>query len=293
MSHIAVLVIGKNVEKQLRKYDENIEVKRYVKYNKEELINQGRKHIEDYKNGIYAKFLKDPEKYKAECKNNGHLNYVENEFPKKLDWTDEQVYADEIKGYESGDVGKKGEVYSTYNPRSRWDWYEIGGRWRDTFPIKDGCVGIKNRRLEQFAGSLYRKSESGYADSAMKGDIDWAKIHQSKKAYDKAIRFWEMKVNGDKPTTKQEKTELNWDMHKDEYYLDRYKTKENYARCQSNFAMWAVVKRGKWYEKGSMGMFGCADETHDEAVDWELNFYDHFIKDLPDDTVLTVVDCHI
>jgi hypothetical protein len=57
--------------------------------------------------------------------------------------------------------------------------------------------------------------------------------------------------------------------------------------------MWAVVKDGVWYEKGKMGMFAMSDETDDEAVDWDLNFFDRFIKDLPEDTVITVVDCHI
>ena len=71
------------------------------------------------------------------------------------------------------------------------------------------------------------------------------------------------------------------------------KNKETYAKCMSNFTMWAVVKDGVWYEKGEMGMFACSGETHDEAVTWEMNFYDTFIKDLSEDTLITVVDCHI
>lgn len=29
-------------------------------------------------------------------------------------------------------------VYSTYNPDSKWDWYTVGGRWRDSIKTKDG-----------------------------------------------------------------------------------------------------------------------------------------------------------
>jgi hypothetical protein len=42
-----------------------------------------------------------------------------------------------------------------------------------------------------------------------------------------------------------------------------------------------------------MGWWAMSSETNDEAVDWEMNFFDRFIKDLPEDTLLTVVDCHI
>jgi len=57
--------------------------------------------------------------------------------------------------------------------------------------------------------------------------------------------------------------------------------------------MWAIVKDGVWYEKGSMGWFGMSGESDDEALDWEMNMFDRFIKDLPEETRLTVVDCHI
>ena len=45
MSHFAVLVIGDNIEKQLEKFDENIEMKPYVKYTKEQAIE---KELLDY-----------------------------------------------------------------------------------------------------------------------------------------------------------------------------------------------------------------------------------------------------
>ena len=30
------------------------------------------------------------------------------------------------------------EEFSTYNPKSKWDWYEIGGRWKNCLMRKDG-----------------------------------------------------------------------------------------------------------------------------------------------------------
>lgn len=43
------------------------------------------------------------------------------------------------------------EEYSTYNPDSKWDWYEEGGRWDGTIKTKDG----------------------NFVNSGILGDIDW------------------------------------------------------------------------------------------------------------------------
>ncbi|GAJ00243.1 unnamed protein product, partial [marine sediment metagenome] len=41
-------------------------------------------------------------------------------------------------------------------------------------------------------------------------------------------------------------------------------------------------------------LFGISDETEEEAKDWDLNFYDHFIKThLNDKFFVTILDCHI
>jgi len=60
-------------------------------------------------------------------------------------------------------------------------------------------------------------------------------------------------------------------------------------RAFQTFAV--VTEDGKWHEKGSMGWFGCvSDEKGPE--DWTGQFYDLF-QSLPDDTLLSVFDCHI
>ena len=127
MSHFTVLVIGDDVEGALAPFDENIELAKYVEFTREQLIEKSRKDIEDYKNGRYAEYLADPVKYKEEAKHNpDHLNYLEVEFPKKLEWTDQEHYEQAIRWYEPEDIGVNGEVYSTRNPQGYWDWYQIG-----------------------------------------------------------------------------------------------------------------------------------------------------------------------
>ncbi len=294
MSHFAVLVIGDNVEEQLAKYDENIVMPKYVKYTKEQLIDKEKDFIEQYKNGTYAEYLADPVNY-VECKSEGHVKYISEEFPKKLEMTDEEIYQDVIKHYEPEDIGPNGEVYSTYNPDSKWDWYEVGGRWAGTIAVKDGVeIDEPNFSWGWRDEDKDKVISEGYmTDSAYVKDIDFSKMHRTEEDYNDALRSWELIVEGAEPKNEDEKNQVKWNWYKPEYYTERYKNKETYAKCRSSFSMWAVVKDGEWYEKGNMGFWAMSDETHDEAVDWEMNFYDRFIKDLPEDTLITVVDCHI
>lgn len=48
------------------------------------------------------------------------------------------------------DTGKW-EDYTTYNPNSKWDWYEVGGRW-------GGCLKTKNGK---------------FVDECMLDELDW------------------------------------------------------------------------------------------------------------------------
>ena len=140
MSHFCVYVFhdkNTSIDTLLAPYDENIVVEPYVEYTKEEAIAKVRKEIEDYKNGTYAKYIKNPEEYekKYECAKK-HIEFLKNEFPKKINWTDDQCYDDIKEDYDSDMIDKDGNLLSKYNPKSKWDWYEVGGRWDGGIPMK-------------------------------------------------------------------------------------------------------------------------------------------------------------
>lgn len=295
MSHFAVLVIGEDPEKQLEKFDENLELDRYVEYTKQELIDKEKQSIEDYRTTTYAQYLKDPIKYAEDCTNENHLNYLRNDFPKKLEMSDDDIYKDSIKWYEPGDIGPEGEVYSVRNNQAKWDWYQIGGRYAGQIMVKPG-VEIEDPNFSWGWEEEDRKEvmDKGSAtDQAYVKDIDFSKMHRTEESYNEALRYWELIVEEKEPKNAKEKEIVRFSFYKPSYYVDRYKDKETFAKCRSSFSMWAVVKDGVWYEKGEMGWFAMSNETHDEALDWELNFFDRFLKDLPGDTLITVVDCHI
>jgi len=63
-------------------------------------------------------------------------------------------------------------------------------------------------------------------------------------------------------------------------------------RCEDNrIRTFAVLRNGKWFERGRMGWFGhVADEKSESAWDEQ---YRKLLDDLPPDTLLSVFDCHI
>jgi len=76
--------------------------------------------------------------------------------------------------------------------------------------------------------------------------------------------------------------------------LDEYQiSEEEYVRVARDAAIvpFALVKDGKWYEKGEMGWWGYVGNEK-EQQDWNVEFTKLF-DELPDDTLITVVDCHI
>lgn len=185
------------------------------------------------------------------------------------------------EGYEIDEVtGKYG--YWT-NPNAKWDWYQVGGRWKGMLKAKSGEHGEPSLVSP-------RKNVDGYYDIAQIKDIDFTPDQEQ---YDAAARFWEVVVEGAELKDGEKKEDF-FAFYTVEYYLKHYKTKEQYAREHSEFSTFAVVTNdGKWHEKGQMGWFGCSSETGEESIEWHNSWYDTFVKDLDEDMYIIIVDCHI
>ena len=140
MSHFCVYVFhdkDTSINTLLAPYDEDLVVEPYVEYTKEEAIAKVRKDIDYYKNGIYADYLKNPEEYEKKYgQDKDHIKFLNDEFPKRINWTDDQCYEYMKSLYNSNMIDKDGNILSRYNPRSKWDWYEVGGRWSGGIPMK-------------------------------------------------------------------------------------------------------------------------------------------------------------
>lgn len=297
MSHFTVAVITRGrpseegLEAILAPYDENREVLHYI--TKEQLIARVRENITSYAETCYADYLKDKDKYVAKYKDNpNHIKYITKTFPEKLKWTDEQCYTEALSDYEAEDIMPDGSVKSTYNPNSKWDWWQVGGRWAGYLYVK-----------EDSQGSLGEKSWTWGEESPYECDhkglkkVDCARIKDlvfpdtEKQAKD-AARFWELYIEGAPALTDHDNELIKFVWYKPEYYTEHYKTKENYVRACSTFTTYAAVtKDGQWHEQGQMGWFGMSFD--DDEVGWADSYYKLIFENADEDDYITIVDCHI
>lgn len=129
------MVIGDNPEQQLAPYDENLEVPEYCDG---EVSDADKKTMMDY--------------YKSENFDECYAQHGE-------DWNDNR--------YRKNEDGVWCE-YSTYNPKSKWDWYQLGGtlEWQTLHPKARSKSGIVGKP------SWMNPTGAGY-DAALKGDIDF------------------------------------------------------------------------------------------------------------------------
>jgi hypothetical protein len=70
-------------------------------------------------------------------------------------------------------------------------------------------------------------------------------------------------------------------------------TREEYvnkARASATITF-AIVKDGKWFERGEMGWWGVVSNEEDRDTWYQK--YSELLDGLSDDTLLTLVDCHI
>lgn len=202
------------------------------------------------------------------------------------------------------------------NNNAKWDWYLIGGRWTGYFRMKLGFTGVVGRPGIQTSQAPY-----GWADQAPKGEIDFigmrkdAAIKASEK-YDLfeqvtadlliPLRWEEVRNNYTKEGIDNARKEYNsypwvqairkagimpWDAEALEYFFVGKGGREAFVKNAYDKAIstFAIVKDGEWHERGKMGFFGFVS---DENEDWESSFQKLF-DSIPDDTLLTIVDCHI
>lgn len=274
MSHFTVLVIGPDHEKQLQPYHEY------------ECTGIDDEYVVDV--DVTDRLLAD------------HAKYGEG-----------KPFAEFLEGWTSA-VERDGRYYEHTNPNAKWDWYQVGGRWTGTLKLKPQAIGVVGR-----PGLMTAEAAPGYADQAMKGDVDFEQMRND--AVVKARALWKetRRITGgmawdswddtrarypDIETARAEyhgqpaiellqasgKKEYSWKIS-DDLALDEeiYVQRRRDAACV-NFAF---VRDGQWTERGKMGWFACVSDELSQAQ-WNRMFND-MLDALPDDTLLTVVDCHI
>lgn len=218
---------------------------------------------------------------------------------------------------------KEGRVIRFTNPNKKWDWWVIGGRWEGFFRKKPGSKGEMGRPGIQTMDENYEPPNSELqASSLLKRDIDLQAMRDEARAdaeqqYDrfehatrglKAPPPWNQireKHGEDIDAAREEWNSYPWVkalaaakiflLWEDplEFFCVMSGGREAFIQKKLNHVgvTFAVVKDSKWYQRGDMGFWGIVSDEKDQGV-WEEEFQ-KLLDSVPDDTLLTVVDCHI
>lgn len=209
---------------------------------------------------------------------------------------------------------RDGKWYRRTNPNRKWDWWVRGGRWKGMLLAKPGASCFEGSP-EAFGNDVMR---DGGVDSVQLQFLDLEKMRDD--AGQKAAESWDIvnRAMGGEPfkTWVEVREEYKGDIEAareayanqlavkavcadkeaseiagfegpDQYRVPRsvFIEKARNGACQT----FAILKEGQWYEKGSMGWWGIVT---DEKDTWSSEFA-KLLDNLPPETWLTVVDCHI
>lgn len=182
------------------------------------------------------------------------------------------------------------------NPNKKWDWYQCGGRWSGFFLNKDGI----------------------WVDSVKKSELDLAgmEMHsaiQAKRSYEQyaeAIagheqpKSWETvrnditditearKIYGDQPAIKSiKKNDIGPLFSCAVEYFGNSEMDFVVNKVNSCLTPYAVICDGEWHSKGEMGWFGMSNDNLSQD-EWNKRVLE-LIKELPEETNLSLYDCHI
>lgn len=288
MSHFTVLaIVRKNshltVETLMEPYCEGNEVEPYVAKTKAQLIASEIQRTEKLRRSHAAALRLSKDEYSAIAEKEGlYGNYdrVREDLPEErasVDLTDEEAVFRLVEEDYDGELNEDGDLISTYNPDSKWDWYEVGGRWEGQLLLKTGAP----------------------VDAAPAGLVDWDAMFSPDPAdVAKSEAFWDEYVLGKIPEGVEDADKylygkFGFVFYRPEYYLEFYGTKEEYVRRMGLWSTYAVVDEEGWHEPGEMGWFGCSGATAESKKKWEDEFRARFIDTLDPEDRVCVIDCHI
>lgn len=185
-----------------------------------------------------------------------HKDYFKELYLSLKDMDDFDYFLEQTKGciYDE----ETGDAYTFENPNAKYKMYNIENlHFAEPFILKDGSSSF----------------------SAKKSEIDWDEMHMNRNKTKLCERVWDLIVENVEPMDEKEKEIVkNWSP-RSQYFLN-FSTKEEYVRHTCSFWHYGVASYDKYEE--------ITYEISDK--DWVSGFYDKYIKDLPEDTLLTVIE---
>lgn len=314
MSHFPLIVclpsmapekVPQALEDALAPYDENKEIEPYRVY-----LENAKKEWED----VVRTFTESP-KEKPPLLDELNISAV-------LSWRHGEEVIEEFP--EDSEVALYYRM-STYNPRSKWDWWTIGGRWSQHFHVQDGhdCAdlirGERNGRTPPRTHADRGRADGGRrraldfeatrtAASAAAGELfdEWTAIVDGLPEAQPWAYFRD-RVDAAAYTIDQARRDYGEQprvvaARKSEKFRWSSDIVGRFAPGREAFVQEAVEEAvpgfalldldGKWSEPGQMGWFGLSTDTEETRTAYrkQANAY---LDQLPDDAWIVVVDCHI
>jgi hypothetical protein len=157
------------------------------------------------------------------------------------------------------------------NPNGKWDWCQLGGRWRGFFQLKSGTAGA----LGDPSPIADAKAENGNtADSCLVGAIDFERT--ALVAGRAAAQQWDEVHASNMPQVVFKSLGM-LDVARDEF-IRRAET-----TC---LGAHVVLRGGTWYEEGGAAPWGAA-----QGGSWAEQVT-ALLRSLPPETRVSLVDCH-
>lgn len=249
-----LLVVGKNHEEIAAKYSLDTKVDKYLKCRFDEAEDLKNKHM-----GLIEKIISN----KQIKLNNNQKEIFKNMY---LDLKEMEVfdyYVTVTKGCVYDEVN--GDAYTTENPNAHYQYQRC--------PQK----ALEVRGQEADFSNPFKLTDGSISYTATKGEIEWDKMHK----YNTELyaRAYELAVEDAEPQDEQEKR-IKERMQNRQNYFNNFSSKEEYVDYSCSFWTYGIAFEDNYYE---------LDYTVSDK-DWVVNYYDNFIKDLPDDETLTIYE---
>lgn len=232
------------------------------------------------------------------------------EVPFKEIYPNLAAFAEKYHGYDEHE-GKYG-FWS--NANAKWDWFQIGGRWRGFFPLKPNAVlrvdkpGVFDNEAEPDKGDIVSFDEIDFEAVATQTNEDAEKFWDEWQAWlknptsdwdgprSRALHMGLLHVVQGPAEgiswavfCRPEDERRTWtDVPK---IITEKEFFETYTCCFNPIVAFAVLDKDGWHEAGKLGWFGSSSDTPETYVEFRRTFMEKFIKD--DGALYVVVDYHI
>jgi len=292
MSHFTVLVVGNDPEKQLAPFNE--QPKKGSPYLKFE--DKTDEFLKEYQTGTTSEFYcSSSSSWGAEISNDLFNKLKENQVGFESDYVVRKNFGSYFKNrcryraYERDENNKP--IFTSKQ------WFEVIGVKETTHPDMDVCFEgvVRIKKIDapkelplNVMYSTFDDFISNYhgIESEPDGKYGYWRNPNSKWDWFTLGGRYSGKIQLKVGTTGETGKSGAFD---NEVGIDSAK-KGDIANL-NEIQTFAVLKDGQWYERGEMGWWACvSNEMTDEQWDAE---YNKLISDLPDDTLLSIYDCHI